>query len=299
VPNVVGRPRVKAEDLVRRAGMRPFSTPQRSPRRRGLVVNQRPKPGTVLADGSVVTLLVSAGPPRAAVPDVVGLAVADAGARLARAGFRAKATRVDSAKQPGTVLKQRPAAKIRAAPGSVVLLTVAKPAAATTRTATTETTVTTAPRATTTRTAPPATTQTTQPAAGTVAVPTLTGKGLGTALTSLEQLGLLAGVKYVSAQAPVGQVRAQNPAAGMQVRPRTRVQLDVSEGTNPGNPTDVPDVTGEDEATARSDLEDAGFRVVVVHRTRGPGESGSVVEQLPSAGTTLSSDDIVAIYVRD
>ena len=46
-------------------------------------------------------------------------------------------------------------------------------------------------------------------------------------------------------------------------------------------------------------LEDAGFRVVVVHRTRGPGESGSVVEQLPSAGTTLSSDDIVAIYVRD
>ena len=93
-------------------------------------------------------------------------------------------------------------------------------------------------------------------------------------------------------------MRGQNPAAATQVPPRTRVQLNVAEGPNPGNPAQVPDVTGEDQATARSDLENAGFQVVIVHTTRGTGPSGNVIEQQPSAGTTISTGDYVAIYVR-
>jgi serine/threonine-protein kinase len=149
--------------------------------------------------------------------------------------------------------------------------------------------VTTTQRTTTTS---PTTTQ----AAGTVGVPAIVGKGLATALQQLESAGLRATVKYVTSQAPAGQVRGQNPAPGTKVPPRTPVQVNVSEGPNPGNPTAVPDVTGQDEASARSALQDAGFKVVTIQRTGG-GQSGTVVEQQPTAGTSVSTDEYVAIYV--
>jgi beta-lactam-binding protein with PASTA domain len=60
----------------------------------------------------------------------------------------------------------------------------------------------------------------------------------------------------------------------------------------------VPDVTGEDQATASSDLQDAGFQVVVVQTNRGSGASGTVTEEQPTAGTTIASGDYVAIYVH-
>ena len=76
----------------------------------------------------------------------------------------------------------------------------------------------------------------------------------------------------------------------------SKARSTVSEGPNPGNPTPVPNEIGQDEATARSDLESAGFKVVVIRRTGG-GQSGTVVEQQPAAGTTVPTDEYVAIYV--
>jgi serine/threonine-protein kinase len=148
--------------------------------------------------------------------------------------------------------------------------------------------------ASTTPAAPPPATKT--PPAAQIAVPRLVGQDLAAALFALERTGLLANVVYESSQQPVGQVIGQNPAAGKSAARQLRVQLNLAEGPSPGNPVQLPDVAGEDAATARADLESAGFRVVVV-QTKRTGTTGSVLEQQPAAGTPLSTGDIVAIYV--
>jgi eukaryotic-like serine/threonine-protein kinase len=299
VPNFVGQPLPQAKRLAAEAGVTPVVTRRASDRPKGIVVDQRPAPGKVVPSGSVVTLVVSRGPPKVSVPDVTGLAAADASKRLGAVGLVPKLAPTPSAKPPGTVIAQTPRAGAKAARGSKVTLQVAK-AQTTTAATTTAPTTTTKPATThaastagTTTVAAPTTTRA-RPAG--VLVPSLAGKSLQSALPALEQAGLLATVKYVSAPGPLGQVNGQNPAAGTRVPRGTRVQVNVTEGSNPGNPTQVPDVTGEDEATARSDLESAGFKVIVV-RTRRSGTAGSVLEQQPAAGTTISSGDFVAIYV--
>jgi beta-lactam-binding protein with PASTA domain len=313
VPNFVGQTLPQARRLAGEADVTLLVTRRASDRPKGIVVDQHPSPGKIVASGAPVTLVVSRGPPKVAVPAVTGLAAADAAKRLAVAGLKPKLVKTSSRKPAGTVLAQAPAAGTRIRRGTVVTLQVAKPPAATTTTAATttaatRTTATTTAATTTlsstatvrTATTAPATTRaaptTTSAQPSSVAVPSLTGTSLASALGALEQAGLLATVKYVGAAGPLGQVNGQNPAAGKRVPPRTRVQVNVTEGTNPGNPTQIPDVTGEDQATARSDLESAGFKVIVIHTTRA-GTSGSVLEQQPAAGMTISSGDFVAIYV--
>jgi serine/threonine-protein kinase len=300
VPNFVGERLPQAQRQAAQADVRLLVTRRVAEHPKGTIVDQKPVPGTLAKSGAPVTVVISRGPPKKAVPDVTGLAAPDAAARLQKAGFVPKLVQVRSTKTAGTVLSQKPAPSAKAAPGSKVTLTVAKGApgqtTSTATTATTATTVTTTTVQTTTRaqTTPPPTQ--TQPAG--VAVPSLVGKGIGTALNALERLGLVASVKYQSSSAPVGQVRAQNPSAGARVPRGTSVQVNVAEGPNPGNPTQVPDVTGEDQATASSDLQDAGFQVVVVQTNRGSGASGTVTEEQPTAGTTIASGDYVAIYVH-
>ena len=164
------------------------------------------------------------------------------------------------------------------------------PAATTTTTATTTTSATTTTARTTT-------TRATTTSASSVTVPSLVGQRLASALGALERANLRASLKYLPSSKPVGQVIGQNPAAGKKVPPLTRVQVNAAEGTNPGNPTQVPSVTGENEQTATSDLQSAGLQVVTIQRHGAGGQSGSVVEQQPAAGTTLASGDFVAIYV--
>jgi serine/threonine-protein kinase len=357
VPNLVGQPQPTAVAAVKKAGLNPVVTKRDSPQPAGIVIQQQPPPGKVLKAGAPVQLVVSRGPPPVAVPDVTGLAAADAVAKLQQAKLAPRLVEVKSKETPGTVIAQSPPAGAKAKPGSRVTLNVSKGAGKVTvppvvgetaAQATSElqaagfkvqttnvassrpkgtvvaqtprggdaapkgstvkldvsqgagaatTTATTTQQTTTVATTTVATTtQAGGGGGGTVAVPTLTGKGIATALQQLETAGLPATVKYQSSQKPAGQVIGQNPAAGAKVPPKTRVQLNVSEGPNPGNPTAVPDETGKDEATARSDLEAAGFKVVVIQRSGG-GQSGTVVEQQPPAGTTVPTDEYVAIYV--
>ena len=203
------------------------------------------------------------------------------------AGLDANVAQVASSKPKGTVVAQSPAAGTKVDQGTAVRLNVSKGAPAATTTTTTATTTTA--RTTTTRA--------TSTSASSVTVPSLVGQRLASALGALERANLRASLKYLPSSKPVGQVIGQNPAAGKKVPPLTRVQVNAAEGTNPGNPTQVPSVTGENEQTATSDLQSAGFQVVTIQRHGAGGQSGSVVEQQPAAGTTLASGDFVAIYL--
>ncbi|MGW0658202.1 PASTA domain-containing protein [Streptodolium elevatio] len=64
--------------------------------------------------------------PQATVPNVVGLAYADAASRLAAQGFSVARTEEVSAKAAGTVLRANPGAGALARRGSQVTVTVAK-----------------------------------------------------------------------------------------------------------------------------------------------------------------------------
>ena len=88
----------------------------------------RPPAATVLAPGAPVTVVVSRGAPTIPVPGLLGLAQADARARLEIEGLTlGTVTRRRTADaNPGTVVAQKPAAGTLAAAGTVVDIVVAR-----------------------------------------------------------------------------------------------------------------------------------------------------------------------------
>jgi len=99
--------------------------------RKGGVVGTDPPAGTVLPRDTPVNLVVSSGPPPAAVPRVTGLAQAAAAAELDGLGFViGQVTQTGAVADPldGVVLSQSPEAGTQLRPGEVVTITVRKAA---------------------------------------------------------------------------------------------------------------------------------------------------------------------------
>src|SRR5437016_902590 len=94
----------------------------------GLAMLTRPPAGTALIPGAGVAVVVSRGAPTIPIPDLLGMASADARARLEAAGLpRGTVTRRRTTEgSPGTVVAQSPAAGTLAAPGTVVDIVVAR-----------------------------------------------------------------------------------------------------------------------------------------------------------------------------
>src|SRR5205085_458545 len=124
VPGVVGRPQVEAARRVTKAGLVPKIVPRDSAKPPGDVVAQKPGGGAQLKAGSPVKLFVSRGKGSVAVPNVVGIPVAQATAHLAAAGLTANRKPVSSSKPAGTVVAQDPAAGSSTPRGSSVTLNV-------------------------------------------------------------------------------------------------------------------------------------------------------------------------------
>jgi serine/threonine-protein kinase len=128
VPLVEGLPADEAEDQLREAGFkserrREFSDSVRS----GRVIETSPAAGTSVRKGSTVTLIVSRGRERVAVPEVEGRPRDEAERLLREAELEAAVSeREDADAEPGTVLEQDPAAGTRVAKGGTVELVVAR-----------------------------------------------------------------------------------------------------------------------------------------------------------------------------
>lgn len=96
----------------------------------------------------------------------------------------------------------------------------------------------------------------------------------------------------VDSDQPKGTAAGTDPAG--QAGRGSVVRVLVSNGKVAG----VPDVTGMDEATARSTLEGAGFRVQVSEENvTDPTQDGIVISQDPEAGSGVKSGDRVTITV--
>lgn len=264
VPDVSGRSLAEARTTLEDAGFRVRVVRRESTRPPGEVLRQQPEAGTPVAADAVVVLTVAraATPSGIAVPDVTGLGVSEATAILRDADLRAQITLVPSNEPAGRVLEQSPGPGTEVDEDSVVALDVSKA-----RTPTVER----------------------------VDVPDTVGTNVTDARARLRDLGLRVRVMRVVAPDPAGTVVGQSPQRGARVREGATVTLRVSTGPSE---VAVPDVTGLDEATARSELEDAGFEVRVTEEsTADPAEDGLVRAQSPAGGTSAREGAVVTITI--
>jgi serine/threonine-protein kinase len=127
VPGVTGQTQAHAVSVLQNAGFvvtvdRASSASVPS----GEVIDQNPTAGVAARTGSTVTITVSTGPALVAVPDVIGATQADAVNTLTAAGFTSHVTLHTGGGPVGTVIGQSPAAGVKAADGSTVIITVAQ-----------------------------------------------------------------------------------------------------------------------------------------------------------------------------
>jgi len=238
----------------------------------GTVVAQSPNPGKRAQRGTQVVLQVSKAKASVSVPDVTGQSAQEASTALQHAGLRTTVATVPSTQAKGTVVAQHPAAGAKVAQGSSVRLNVSKGATqSATKTAATTTTATTT-------SAPPQTGN------------DYRGMRLSQAVQKIAEGRQQVIVQYVASAKQAGVVVA-NTTAG------SRVRLQVSAGSQAHPDADVPDVTGEDAATAANDLRSAGFTVVQAQwPVSDASEDGTVVYETPSGGQAPAGVAIV-IYV--
>jgi eukaryotic-like serine/threonine-protein kinase len=128
VPLVQGLPADEAADRLREAGFKSERRGEFSDTvKEGRVIGTNPSEGTTVQRGTTVTLIVSRGREKVAVPDVTGKSREEAERLLRDAGLESSVTeREDEDADPGTVLEQDPEAGTRIGKGRTVDLVVAK-----------------------------------------------------------------------------------------------------------------------------------------------------------------------------
>ena len=127
VPVVQGLPVGQAVDRLRDAGFRTEERREFSDTvPNGRVIETSPSEGSVVRKGTTVTMIVSRGKEKVAVPDVVGQPRAEAEAAIRNAELDVAVQEEESTDQdPGVVLRTDPAAGTQLAKGGTVTLVVA------------------------------------------------------------------------------------------------------------------------------------------------------------------------------
>jgi len=284
VPDVTSLPLADAQQKLTSAGFTSAVKRVASSRPKGVVVEQSPVAGVTAVRGTTVNLKVSSGAKPVVVPQVVGQSQGAAVSALTGVGLKPALHNVPSTKPAGIVVAQKPAAGKEVDKGSKVTLNVSTGARPSTTTVGTTTTT--------------ATTVGTATAASAVRVTRVVGLAQTPALRRLNVLGLRPTVAYRRSSQPANRVLTQSPAPGTRLRRGTRVRLVVSAGPNPQPAAPVPNVVGQDQATAASTLRSAGFRVVVLNRpTTNQSKDGLVIDEQPRAGSSIPGGSQVTIFV--
>ncbi|MFJ2770170.1 Stk1 family PASTA domain-containing Ser/Thr kinase [Streptomyces sp. NPDC087300] len=130
----------------------------------------------------------------------------------------------------------------------------------------------------------------------TVKVPDVKGIALATAKKELKNSGLAPGMVTWKFDEDVkrGTVISTEPRSGFTRKAGSAVALVVSKGA----PIQVPDVTGDSEEDAVSELEDAGLKVEIAEkRVFSDEDKGSVAKQSPVEDVELAQGDKVTLTI--
>jgi serine/threonine-protein kinase len=193
------------------------------------------------------------------VPDVEGLEEELAVRNIRDAGLEPNVRRLpDSEVQRGIVVSQDPETPQRVDPGTFVTIIVSK-------------------------------------GKPTVQVPNLVGRGRDEAVALLSDANLNANVVEVNSAQATGTVTAQSPKAGATVVEGTSVRVNVSKGPKP---ISVPNVVGQQYASAESALQGLGFGVGR-EDVESDEPAGIVVGQSPGAGSEAAKGSTVTLQVSE
>jgi eukaryotic-like serine/threonine-protein kinase len=197
----------------------------------GLVLEQSPDAASRIRRGATVTLVLSLGPDRRAVPEVAGQDVPAATAALEGIGLRAGTVVEEFSDQPaGSVLRTEPGAGEALRPDTPVTLVVSK-------------------------------------GLEMLPVPEVVGRPRADAGRAIEEAGLTSGAREVfSDDVPVGVVVSQEPKGGTAPR-GSRVVVSVSKGPDL---VTVPDVAGQHRDAAEQAMRAAGLEVRIIDVPLGP-----------------------------
>jgi len=129
-----------------------------------------------------------------------------------------------------------------------------------------------------------------------VRVPKVVGQQAATAQTALDRAGFEVKSRRVTDNvAPVGQVIAQDPAAGNKADEGSTIELTVSSGPGEGR---VPSVEGLSSERAIKELNDAGFKKVTTDPEASDSvKKGFVTRTVPAGGVEASKSDRIRLFV--
>jgi len=262
VPPVVGQQFAQAEATLTGLQFKVVRADADSDQAADQVLAQTPEAGRRVARGSAVTLTVSSA--TIIMPDLIGKTTQEAAAIMQAKHLTPFFTERSSDQPPGTVIETLPAAGAKVGkppPGAanpVITVTVAQE--------------------------PP------------VAIPDVKGQDPTAATNALNQAGFLTVTRTdtPSESVPFGQAIGTDPPAGTPTAKSAPVKLLVSTGPSA---IEVPNVVGQAQDAAASQLTGLGFNVTVQQTTSTPANKGKVISQAPAAGTKLKKLDNVTITV--
>ena len=226
---------------------------------KNFVFQQDPEEGTKIdPQTGVVTLWVSTGPPMTTVPDVVGMDVAQAVATLKDAKLDPNVVFINSGAPVNQVTAQSIPADKKVQEDTAIRINVSK-----------------GPKP--------------------LEVPGVLGVPYEQARAALEAAGFKVARDDVESSQPAEVVVGQDPSEGETAGRGSTVTLQVS--TGPAT-VSVPDVTSQDEESAKAQLQDAGFKPKVQHAdTDDPCLDGFVTDQDPAGGSEAEPGSDVTIFV--
>ncbi len=229
------------------------------------VVDQAPKPGAKVPEGSRVTLTVSDGPPPVKIPNFVGMAVDRARALAARLGITLDTSQSVPGLPADTVASQNAAAGATVDRNATVRVVI--------------------------NSGMPNAAPTLAPNGPLANLPNVVGEDYGSAQAALSQAGFQVSVRYVQQTGNNGKVVEQTPPAGSVAAGSTVILMLSVSG-------EVPDTEGlmPDDATAL--LQSYGYSVARREYTTTVGAGGKVVGTEPGAGTNLTPGSSVTLTVN-
>jgi beta-lactam-binding protein with PASTA domain len=206
VPNLINQSLSSAAEILREKKLNIYVSGRiESPRPKGTVLEQKPKPGEKITEGSLVKVVVSKGPSMVVVPNVLGELLDEAREILKEKDLNPTIGRQLASDEPiNTVLSQDPRARTRVSKGTTIRLDVSKGKDATK-----------------------------------VTVPNIVGQLYKQADEALEKLGLklvVAGTEISRKKS--GTVLSQNPKSGTKVRKGTAINVVIAKAYSRG--TTIP-----------------------------------------------------------
>ncbi len=229
----------------------------------GTICSQNPKPKTELKKGDTVTLVVSTGAPKVAVPHVIGEDIDKARDELEgdTYQFDVQTESRESSEAPGTVLKQDPTFGKKVEKGSKITLTIARKE---------EKSV----------------------------VPDVTGQSCDAAMRQMEDNELTGTCTEVETSDAnlVGKVITTVPAPGTPVTPDSQVNIQIGKAAA-AQTVAVPGVTGHRLKDARQAIEKAGLRVGNINGSQN--DDAIVLIQDPQPNTQVPGGTAVNLTAAD